>query len=95
MKYAIPILFAHSIIINNAAPVAAQAIFAPSYDGALSNTSDAKQLLDILALELPAVFRAVGNIDSVNITIYLISLITVGQPEILPPNSSTNDPNSV
>jgi hypothetical protein len=93
MKYTIPILFAHYIIIDNAAPVAAQAIFVPSYNGELANANDAKQLLDIFALELPAAFRAVGNIDSVNSTIYPTSLITVDQPEILPPNSSTGDPN--
>ncbi|MCJ1384263.1 hypothetical protein MMC17_007379 [Xylographa soralifera] len=92
LKYAIPIVFAPYIIIDNAAPVAAQAIYIPSYNSvALFN--DPIKLLEIFALELPAALRAVGNIDSVNSTIFPTSLITIDQPEILTPNSSTNDPN--
>ncbi|MCJ1388910.1 hypothetical protein MMC18_001761 [Xylographa bjoerkii] len=92
MKYTIPIVFAPYIIIDNAAPVAAQAIYVPSYNG-LDPVKDATDLLEVFALELPAAFRAVGNIDSVNSTIFPTSSITVDQPEILTPNSSTQDPN--
>ena len=92
MKYTIPIIFAPFIIIDNAAPVAAQAIYVPSSNNT-DTLNEATKLLEYYALGFPAAFRAVGNIDTVKNTLPSTSLITVDRPKILPPNSSTNDPN--
>ncbi|KIX96218.1 uncharacterized protein Z520_07996 [Fonsecaea multimorphosa CBS 102226] len=62
--YAIPIKVAPYIIIDNAAPVAASAIYVP----ALSVTQDAKNGVQINALEAPSAFRAAGSVLVANST---------------------------
>lgn len=79
MKYAIPIVFARYIIIDNAAPVASEAIYVPSYQG--DAAADLSRLLEIYAAEVPSVLRAAGSVEAVNST---GSAVAVDQPEILP-----------
>ncbi|OAP55315.1 hypothetical protein AYL99_10288 [Fonsecaea erecta] len=62
--YAIPIKVAPYIIIDNAAPVAATAIYVP----ALSTTLDEKNGVQINALEAPSAFRAAGSVLVANST---------------------------
>ncbi|KAH0848912.1 hypothetical protein AYO21_10647 [Fonsecaea monophora] len=62
--YAIPIKVAPYIIIDNAAPVAASAVYVPS----LSNTPDEKNGVQINALEAPSAFRAAGSVLVANST---------------------------
>ncbi|KIW93502.1 uncharacterized protein Z519_06107 [Cladophialophora bantiana CBS 173.52] len=62
--YAIPIKVAPYIIIDNAAPVSAAAIYVP----ALSNTFNEKNQVQINALEAPSAFRASGSVLVANST---------------------------
>ncbi|MCJ1248389.1 hypothetical protein MMC30_005606 [Trapelia coarctata] len=81
MKYAIPIVFARYIILDNAAPVASEAIYVPTYQN-ISDRSDPKKVLEIYALEVPSVLRAAGSVDSVNST--GSAEVSVDRPELLP-----------
>lgn len=80
MKYAIPIVFARYIILDNAAPVASGAIYVPPYQGL--DPADLKKFLEIYALEVPAVLRAAGSVDAVNSTGR--AEVSVDRPEMLP-----------
>jgi len=81
MKYTIPIVFARYIIIDNAAPVASEAIYVPTYAN-VNDTMDPRQFLEIYALEVPSVLRAAGSVDSVNST--GLMEVSVDEPEVLP-----------
>ena len=93
MKYAIPIVFSSHIIIGNAAPVASEAIYVPSFQDLNLDVDNPRQLLSFYALDVPAALRALGSIEGVNSTDGGNSSISVGQPEILATESGSGDPN--
>ena len=94
-KYAVPIVFAPYIIIDNAAPVAPQAIYYPTYKNLPANAAETnpQTLLEIYALEVPSAFRAIGSVDSVNSTLSDNPPVSIDQPEILAPDPASGDPN--
>lgn len=93
-KYAVPIVFAPYIIIDNAAPVAPQAIYYPTYKNlAGAADTDPRKTLEIYALEVPSALRAIGSVDSVNSTLSDNPPVSIDQPEILAPDPASGDPN--
>ena len=91
-KYTVPIIFAHTIIIDNAAPVNSQAMYYPTYAGWGGNkvVTDPQKVLNVWALELPSAIRAVGNVDTLINT-------NSGNPHVslenLAPDPTSGDPN--
>ena len=93
-KYAIPIVFARYIIIDQAAPVSAEAISFPTYSGIGGSTAiDPRSILEIFALEVPSAIRALGGVDSVNNTVSGSPQVYIDQPESLDPDPLSGDPN--
>ena len=94
-KYAIPIVFARYIIIDQAAPVSAEAIYFPTYVGIGGNAAatDPRTILEIFALEVPSAVRALGGVDNVHNTISGSPQVNIDQPEIMDPDPLSGDPN--
>ena len=94
-KYAIPIVFARYIIIDQAAPVSAEAISYPTYNNLVGKAAarDPQSILEIFALEVPSAIRALGGVDSVHNTVSGTPQVYIDQPETLEPDPLSGDPN--